>query len=367
MSQPEPVVRAEVSAQRDGVTWTARGRAIEGSGERGNQRVELPAGIKITGLEVGYDGTVFAADAAAARVYTVREGEAAVLAEGEALAGAGPLVLYGGRLVVGTAGGLRAVKLATAEVETIAPVGAVAGVAVDHVGYFAVVTAEPPRALRVTPGGQVTELPLALPGAGPIRFDDRTRTLHLTDAATGTTSVHDYLAAVGDDAALWARRDARPMRPFQHNGVVLEGAEYWPNVGDQPTRYPDDVLWGFYPEAGVVFEGEAARATPTPAAMACAHTAYDRLRAWAERPPQAWYAAARARGSHRFYLWTNDYSQAADPFPHDVRPAAFWYWERKPAVVGRVPGFWKWESTVTQDGVCHTPDPAQIEQYLTAP
>jgi hypothetical protein len=33
--------------------------------------------------------------------------------------------------------------------------------------------------------------------------------------------------------------------------------------------------------------------------------------------------------------------------------------------VGRIPGFWKWETTLTRDGRCLVPERAQIDAYLT--
>ena len=41
------------------------------------------------------------------------------------------------------------------------------------------------------------------------------------------------------------------MESFELNGYQLTGAEYWPYSGTEEIRYPEDVLWGFYPEKGV--------------------------------------------------------------------------------------------------------------------
>jgi len=66
----------------------------------------------------------------------------------------------------------------------------------------------------------------------------------------------------------------------------------------------------------------------------------------------------------RFYLWTNDYGRAAVPYPPGVREARLWYWKRKQPEPPKPPGYWKWEASVTQDGTCHVPQRAQIEQFL---
>jgi hypothetical protein len=175
---------------------------------------------------------------------------------------------------------------------------------------------------------------------------------------------YDYLRLVGDDPAVWDQRDSRPMQMFEIDGIVLSGAEYWPFRGDRPPKYPDDVLWGFYPQQGVVFEGAASVASATPEAIACAERSHAALRDWVEASPAKFRRAVELGASNRFYLWTNDYSQAVTPFPQPVRKNRLWYWQRDPAVVGRVPGFWKWETTLTQAGECLIPEREQIDEYL---
>ena len=371
LSSAVPGVRA-IAARGDRV-WVAGTDALVAlDAENGARRatVPLPEGVVASGLELGYDGTVFVADGAAHRVYAVRAGANKVIADDAALAGVGPLHIYGGRLVAGTATGLDWIDLKTGEREGVVELdGPVSGIAVDHLGYLvaAANTSEATgRLVRVTPEGAVTPLPVSLAAGARVAFDDRTRTLYVVEA--GRVAAYDYLALTREDPKLWAARDRREMRPFEDNGIILAGAEYWPNRGDQECRYPEDVLWGFYPEAGVVFEGEAAPATPTAAARACAERAHRELRAWVATNPAEFHAAiARTGRSNRFYLWTNDYSEAADPFPHELRRNNVWYWERKPAVIGRVSGYWKWESTVLQDGTCLTPQPDQIEAALNPP
>lgn len=319
----------------------------------------------------GYGAYRFEADPVAGQVRLVGPEGVTILAEGAELGAPRFIVPNGGQLVVGTDTGLHTVNLRTHERKTLAgEIGAVVGLVMDHQGYLVAATRGADPVVSVTPQGKVFALNVP-EGTVPmsLRYDEATRTLYVGEASTGATLVFDYLELIGEDPELWARRDARPMKPFTVQGVGLTGGEYWPNRGAQPTRYPDDVLWGFYPEEGVVFEGEAARGAPTKAAMRCAQIAYDRLFAWVSEH-HALLAAAAARrdppASRRFYLWVNDYSEADDPFPHPMRPAKFWYWQRKPPVPGRIPGYWKWESTVLQNGACTTPDPRQIQEYLSA-
>jgi len=337
-------------------------QAAEARDERLAHRLGLPAGSAVGDLVLGYEGTLFATDPHVARLYAVRGGRAELLAQATELVGARALLLDGGTLVIGSRAALLGFDLKARTLTPIAAVGPVLGVALDHVGYYVVRT--PDRLLRVTPKGEVSELPVP-PGPPPasLGFDAAGRRLLAFDAA-GRVRALDYLALTREDRALWAARDAREMHGYELHGFSLDGAEYWPYVGDRDIDYPKDVLWGFYPEAGVVFEGEAAAAAPTAAAQACALRAYRELRTWLETDPARLHEAARLVGSSRFYLWTNDYSKASQPYPFEVRPNKFWFWERKPAVIGRIPGFWKWESTVMQDGRCLTPAPEQVAAYL---
>jgi hypothetical protein len=160
------------------------------------------------------------------------------------------------------------------------------------------------------------------------------------------------------------------MDAFEINGYVLAGAEYWPYIGRDELRYPQDVLWGFYPEKGEVPPGESVPNpdSATPAAIECAQQAFAALQVFLAKNPPALrkiVELGEAQGFvPRFYLWTNDYSRAASPYPPGVREARLWYWKRKQPEPPKPPGYWKWEATVTQDGACHLPRAEQIEAYL---
>lgn len=167
-----------------------------------------------------------------------------------------------------------------------------------------------------------------------------------------------------------ARADAVQMTELDVNGFVLSGAEYWPYHGATTFNYPDDVLWGFYPVAGIPPEtGEDPNpATASTAAVDCTTQAWTKLQSFfAQEQPtlKRIIELGGAQGiTNKFYLWTDDYTDAATPYPDGLRKNALWYWKRNPPVEGRTPGYWKWESTVLQDGTCLIPQDTQIEQYL---
>ena len=289
------------------------------------------------------------------------------------LEGLGPLtslVANGGALLAASGRGALSISLTDASVTPLEESSPGAhSVTLDHQGLpLASVVGR--GLLRYEPEGVVRRI--EVPGAGELgalSFDAESRTLFAVDRDDGGAVLAlDYLALLGDAPGPWAAREGRPMRVYRtrraRHDIEVSGAEYWPNRGEAEADYPADILWGFYPEEGLVFEGAPGVATATPAAVACAERSYAALIAFIDELPPAFLAALGPGVSSRFYLWVNDYSEAAPTFSHEVRPARFWYWARNPAVVGRVPGYWKWETTLTRDGVCHIPERAQIDAYL---
>lgn len=188
--------------------------------------------------------------------------------------------------------------------------------------------------------------------------------------ATPATPVDQKLAQVAD-AREPGSQPAVTMDSFELAGYELTGGEYWPYVGTDDIKYPEEVLWGFYPEKGKVPPGESEPnpATATPEVVACASRAWSELRAFVAGPHPKLDRIVEIGVKNgtmvpRFYLWTNDYSKAADPYPPGMREARLWWWARKTPEPPKPPGYWKWESVLDQKGVCHTPRPEQIEAYL---
>jgi hypothetical protein len=160
------------------------------------------------------------------------------------------------------------------------------------------------------------------------------------------------------------------METFEMNGYTLAGAEYWPYIGKDDITYPDDVLWGFYPAKGVIAPGEDTpnRDDANPDAVECAEHSFAALQVFLASNPPALREVNDRGAAHgfvpRFYLWTNDYSKAATPYPPGVRDAKLWYWHRKTPEPPKPPGYWKWEATLTQNGDCQIPEAEQIHAYL---
>lgn len=184
--------------------------------------------------------------------------------------------------------------------------------------------------------------------------------------ACGGSTPHKTVAKAPPASPISDRMDC-----FEMNGYVLAGAEYWPYIGKEDIAYPKDVLWGFYPEKDVIAPGEteANLDNARPEAIDCAQQSFAALQVFlAKNSPtlrQIVELGADQGYVPRFYLWTNDYSRAAEPFPPGRREARLWYWKRKTPEPSKPPGYWKWESTLTQTGACMIPAPDQIETYLT--
>src|SRR6476646_3825964 len=108
------------------------------------------------------------------------------------------------------------------------------------------------------------------------------------------------------------------MAGFTLGAYTLTGAEYWPYAGTAEIKYPEEVLWGFYPAKGVIAPGEKDPnlADARPEAVACATRAYAALQAFLDKPdPKLMRIIELGKISGdvvpRFYLWTNDYGLAA--------------------------------------------------------
>ena len=76
----------------------------------------------------------------------------------------------------------------------------------------------------------------------------------ITQAIRSFEAGHDVevLDAYSRTTLSQAIKSEGPMASFEANGFKLAGAEYWPYTAGEDARYPEDVMWGFYPKKGVV-------------------------------------------------------------------------------------------------------------------
>ena len=138
------------------------------------------------------------------------------------------------------------------------------------------------------------------------------------------------------------------MNVVEINKFQLVGAEYWPFVGNDPFRYPNDVLWGFYPESA---SNEAVK---------CAEASHKALIDFFHANWRIMRDVVGFGATRKFYLWTNDYSSASNG--RTLRKPRMWHWNTGPRDYSQ--GYWKWESTLRPDGSCETPNADQITREL---
>ncbi len=121
--------------------------------------------------------------------------------------------------------------------------------------------------------------------------------------------------------------------------------------------YPDDVLWGL--QGQQKNDGRVGQA-PEPA-KACAIMAYNKLSSFLAHPPTGMQDLVTKGGTtNHFYLWVNDYTRAS--VTEEERPNSFGHRNRGPKDYSK--GYYKWESTLTCQGVCVIPDDAQIAEFI---
>ena len=316
--------------------------------------------VRGTDVAVGYGATAFVLDGTAGTIHRAEDGALLRLVEHVALKDARALVRIAGTLFVGSPRGIATVSLVDGNVSMLREGLDVLDLTVDDIGALLVLT--PAGLVRLLPSGDDAPLTRAAIDARRIAFDLVAHQVLAIDPA-GAVQRIDYATLVPEGPG------SRPiahgeMGPFLVSGYILAGAEYWPHRGSTPAKYPEEILWGFYPHEGQVFEGAPAVATATDAAVQCAEQSYAALRAWIPTATEALAKATATGKAPRFYLWVNDYTEADDPFPKPMREAKLWYWARDPAIAGRIPGYFKWETVVDQKGACHWPQAEQAAAFL---
>ncbi|MFK7998570.1 MAG: hypothetical protein AB8H86_03195 [Polyangiales bacterium] len=321
--------------------------------------VELPSEAgSIAAFASGYGQSAFIVSSLGALHFASPDGLRRVETSAPLL-GASHMQRAGEQLVVARGESLWSVSLSNGAVnEWATDLGVVREFVRDDEGRYVVLNAAG-AVQRVDPDGSASPIsdgsgqPLA---ADYIAYDPGAHTLAIVNVELSHLRALDYLSLTGREAP---RAGVSTFTVEAASGSAgLSGAEYWPFAGDASPNYPADILWGFYPEQGVMFDGTLMGASASEAAIACMERSHAALREFVNGHASAIADAARAapgETSSRFYLQVDDYSAASDPFPVEMREAKMWYWQRDPAVAGRIPGYWKWESVLLQNGECIVP------------
>jgi hypothetical protein len=153
------------------------------------------------------------------------------------------------------------------------------------------------------------------------------------------------------------------MKPFENKDIILVGSEYTIHSNNANSDLRDIDLEGFYPEKGKVENGELASVSPNKKTMECAEKSYQAFLKWSKKVSENFKNTTK-NTPPTFWLMVNDYSEIKGKMLEEPRKSKVWYWKRKPAVIGRFPGFWKWEAVLSQDCKCELPNEIEAEKFF---
>lgn len=269
-----------------------------------------------------------------------------------------------GTLFIGTESDVRKINLKTKEVSVIAKnTGYVKKITLDHLGYLLMLTDKGNRILRLDLAGNQQPVKVSLKNVSDIEYNPNTAQLLTINSKTNTVESVAYSEAIKPEKV---SLQLRLMTPFESNGYVLSGSEYLIHSiksNSKPTQVLN-VLQGFYPEKGVVYQGEVIPATANKKLIDCAEKSFKAFKQWIKNPPNELKKISAKGTPPLFWLMANDYSSIKQDLLKPQRPARLWYWKRNPSVIGRVTGYWKWEAVLTKDCKCKIPKNEDIEKFL---
>ena len=171
----------------DGTLWTADIDEVIGidiASGRVTSRIKIDGAQFLNDVATGDDGTVYVSDMLASRIYAVKDGKAAVFAEGDDIEYPNGLLVEGDRLIVGAwgkpepdfstkvPGHLFALDLKTKQKTLITPkpLGNIDGVESDGRGGYVVTDYPKGQLIHVTASGDARVLQTWMPGAADLAF-----------------------------------------------------------------------------------------------------------------------------------------------------------------------------------------------------
>jgi hypothetical protein len=320
----------------------------------------IPENANFTAAVMGFDNTLFALDATNNKIFRFNK-TWELLAENDELKNANCILLNSSSLYVGTNNAIKELHIGNKKINTIAQnVPNVKAMSLDFFGNLVVLTND--FLARYTLDGEKLVLPTDVKNTSTAVVNSSSNKLFIVNE-NNELLTQDYLTAINETSKVWAAKNKRPMKPFANKDMMLVGSEFLYHYKDAAGKQIEDVKDGFYPEKGVFVDGEQGTFTASDKVMACAEKSYAAFTKWVAKLPKEFMATAKTTPP-MFWLMVNDYSNIKDTLTEKKRPAVLWYWKRNPAIVGRVPGYWKWEATLTQDCKCEIPNEAEAIKYL---
>lgn len=359
-----------VLAASSNKVWGQVGEELQAFSLENGDLVEtkkLPKDIsKVSALEIGFGGTLFVADGANQKLYASNGNEWELLAEGNRLGKVSALLRIYGSLFIGTDQDLRVMNLSKGIITPLTQsLKNVTAITQDHMGYLIVLAQGDNELVRISQQGVQKVLPVQAKGISSVAFNPNNATLLMLNTLNKQVMTVDYLKMIGQSRTVWEKEKQRPMKSFAKDGFVVNGSEYLIHTITEKGEQEMVVPQGYYPVKGVIYQGDANPATASPQLLACAEKSYMAMKEWMKNPASAFQVTVDAGTPPLFWMMVDDYTAIPkDKLLKPMRPAQVWYWKRSKAVVGRVPGYWKWEAVLTQDGKCLIPQNDQIQQYM---
>jgi ribosomal protein L30E len=321
----------------------------------------LPENVRFSAVEIGFDNTLFCLDASKNQVQRFHKGNWKIVCEGEQIAKANCMILSGRNLYIGTQNSLKVLNIGNGKLDIIAEnTPNIKAISFDYYGNL--VTLTDGAVVKFSLKGEKQILPIEVKNAISLSINTTSNALFIINS-DGKMGFIDYFKLTNDPSGIALANQKRTMKPFETKNMILVGSEYLYYSMNEKSELIEGGDDGFYPQKGVYLEGEPATKTPNPTVMACAEKSFEAFKKWSVNLPQEFQATTKETPP-MFWLMVNDYSEIKQPLKEKTRDAGLWYWKRNPAVLGRVPGYWKWEATVTQEGKCTIPNAEQAKKYL---
>jgi hypothetical protein len=355
-----------VLAAFNGKLWVANHSNVEAYDLLNGQKVEnifMPNDIKISCISVGYGNAVFFTNHKKGQIYVLEKGKHILLAEDVQLKTASSMLIIGGIIYIGTENNILAFNIAkktfSIYVNNLKPVLALD---TDHLMNVVALTTE--NIIRINTKKEIEIILNSKADFKSLSFNPEVKKLFLLDKK-GIVSVYDYLALTHESSEEWAMKNQRKMKPFETKDLILVGSEYLIHSRNDNPALRENVLEGFYPEKNKVENGEMSDTTPNVKTMECAEHSFQAFQKWSESVSVAFKKTILNGTPPTFWLMVNDYSGIKGTPQDEPRKAKLWYWKRNPAVLGRFPGFWKWEAVLNQNGQCELPDAKESDKYFS--
>jgi hypothetical protein len=322
----------------------------------------ITTGNLFSQMTIGFNNTVFLLDNQKKQIHVLSNGKTNLLVDDKKLSYATSLVMIGGTLYIGVGNQILAFNIHKKEfsiyADNLAPV---LGLDIDHLTLLVALTSK--NIVRIGADDKAEILMENEKEYPSFSINPTTKKLLLLDRK-GTVSALDYGQMTKELPQEAQLRSKRAMKPFETKDVFLVGSEYIIHVENDNPELREIGLEGFYPEKGRVENGSLSDITPNAKTMSCAEKSFHAFVKWSKKVSKDFKNTVVNGTPPTFWLMVNDYSEIKGTLPEAPRKAQVWYWKRNPEVMGRYPGFWKWEAVLNQKCECELPNTQEADKYF---